>query len=336
MNLREALRDLDPSATQGAWLAKLIHAGLDQLPLPGSGRTMDRWRALALVAEHDLSLVKLYEGHTDALAIVAEVGAAENARPGEAWATWAAEAPGGRVSITRGSGGTTRIDGTKMWCSGAAAVQRGLLTAWNEDGSGPQLISVDMRQPGIEILADGWLGVGMTGSAAVDVVFNGAVAEPVGETGAYLSRPGFWQGGAGIAACWFGCAMALANVLRQAVAKPGSTPANPYRAAALGHIDVALTSLAALLRESAGWMDAHPQADASTVAMRVRMAAASTATLVLDEAGRALGAGAFCRNPHFARMAADLPVFVRQTHGEQDYAMLGESAGASGSDPWLL
>ena len=66
-------------------LAALIEAGFDRLPLPGGGQTLDRWRALAAVAAHDLSLVKLYEGHTDALAIRAELGDA----PDEPWdASW--------------------------------------------------------------------------------------------------------------------------------------------------------------------------------------------------------------------------------------------------------
>lgn len=53
----------------------LIAAGLDRLPLPGAGHgaTLERWRCLAVVAGHDLSLLKLYEGHTDALAILAEL-----------------------------------------------------------------------------------------------------------------------------------------------------------------------------------------------------------------------------------------------------------------------
>jgi hypothetical protein len=36
-------------------LQELVLAGSDRLPFPGSGRTLNRWRALALVAEQDLS-----------------------------------------------------------------------------------------------------------------------------------------------------------------------------------------------------------------------------------------------------------------------------------------
>jgi hypothetical protein len=41
--------------------------------LPGNGATLQRWQCTALVAGYDLALLKLYEGHTDALAILAEL-----------------------------------------------------------------------------------------------------------------------------------------------------------------------------------------------------------------------------------------------------------------------
>lgn len=88
-------------------LLELLHAlqadHLDRLPLPGQGRTLDRWRALARVAGCDLSLAKLYEGHTDALAILAECGAAHHAGEG-IWGVWAAEPPDARTRIVAQDG----------------------------------------------------------------------------------------------------------------------------------------------------------------------------------------------------------------------------------------
>lgn len=56
----------------GKRLRELIRHGEADLPLPGRGRTLERWSALAAVAAEDLSLAKLFEGHTDAIAILAE------------------------------------------------------------------------------------------------------------------------------------------------------------------------------------------------------------------------------------------------------------------------
>ena len=71
---------------------------LDVLPLPGQGCTLERWRALARIAGCDLSLAKLYESHTDALAILAECGAAQQAG-NSIWGVWAAEPPDARAYI---------------------------------------------------------------------------------------------------------------------------------------------------------------------------------------------------------------------------------------------
>ena len=85
-----------PDTNPADKLRALIRHHADRLPLPGSGRTLARWRALAEVASNDLGLAKLYEGHTDALAILAELRAPAP-RPGQSWGVWCAEPPGDRV-----------------------------------------------------------------------------------------------------------------------------------------------------------------------------------------------------------------------------------------------
>ncbi|WP_295987394.1 acyl-CoA dehydrogenase [uncultured Variovorax sp.] len=303
-------------------LAHLVEAGLEVLPLPGSGQTLARWRALAEVAAHDLSLVKLFEGHTDALAIQAELGAKPT--PGAArWATWCAEPPDARVAMEEpgdaAPGATVRLTGTKAWCSGAATVTHAIVSCWNADGE-PCLAAVAMDQPGVQVTDQGWHAVGMADSASVDVRFDGASAVRVGGPGDYTRRPGFWQGGAGIAACWFGGALGIARTVR---ALMGNAP-DAHRLAHLGAIDAALTPAAALLREAAQWIDRHPRDDARLVALRVRLAVEKAAGQVMHHAGRALGAGPLCRNAAFARAMADLPVFLRQSHAERDLAALGQ------------
>ena len=63
-------------AATAAAFAAAVKSGRLNLPLPGSGRTRERWAALADLAGEDLSLARLAEGHADALAILAELGAA--------------------------------------------------------------------------------------------------------------------------------------------------------------------------------------------------------------------------------------------------------------------
>ena len=313
-----------------ASLKQLVATGRDRLPLPGGGQTLDRWRQLAAVAAQDLSLVKLFEGHTDALAILAELQGPP-VPDGSRWGTWCAEPPNARLEF-RPQGDTLRIDGTKAWCSGAAAVTHALVSGWDAQGL-PCLAAVALDQPGVTVTDGGWCAVGMAGSASVDVRFEGATGSAVGAPGDYTARAGFWQGGIGVAACWFGGAQALADMTRHRL----KTSQDPHAQAHLGAIDVALSGAAALLREAAAAIDAAPRAPAQVLAMRTRLGVESACEAVLRHATRALGAAPLCRDEAFARMAADLPVYLRQSHAERDLAGLGrEIAQAAATPAWPL
>ena len=329
-------------------LAALVEAGADRLPLPGAGETLKRWRTHAAVAAHDLSLVKLFEGHTDALAILAELGG--DAPDGSLWATWCAEPPDARVAFeahgsssrspatsasslspTDAASPTLRLHGTKAWCSGAASVTHAVVSGWNAAGE-PCVAAVSLQQPGVTVTEQGWHAVGMAGSASVDVRFDGAHATQLGQPGDYTRRTGFWHGGAGIAACWYGGAWGIARTVHE---RSGGSKA-PHQLAHLGAIDVALAGAAAVLRESAEWIDTHRDADAQAVAMRARLVVEHAAEEVIHHAGRALGAGPLCRDARFARAMADLPVFLRQSHAERDLASLGALALESKAASWML
>ncbi len=324
----------------GDWLARLIETRLDALPMPGAGRTLERWMALAAVGQFDLSLTKLYEGHTDALAILEELDVAPQSSG--SWCVWAAEAPAGRTIVRmkddraalNGSpreGGMAVLSGRKCWCSGAATADLALLTCWTEEGQGPYLVQVELNQAGVSVGHESWHAVGMANSASLNVTFDDAIGRVVGGKGAYLQRPGFWHGGAGIAACWYGGACGIAEALRKTFASSNSKTnfgdaAAQFKLASLGRTSLALRETRAVLREAALWIDANPKADASAVALRARLSAERCAKLVLDEVGKAMGATPFCLDEKFAKAAADLPVFIRQSHADRDFAALGERA----------
>ena len=129
--LGAALTRMPLTQSAAARFEELVTSGLDRLPRPGQGDTLLRWRALATVAGYDISLVKLYEGHTDALAILAELEGVVDRNAHDTSGVWAAEPPGVRVMIEPLDEGAVRLRGRKPWCSGAAHVSHGLLTAWH-------------------------------------------------------------------------------------------------------------------------------------------------------------------------------------------------------------
>ncbi len=317
------------------WLSLLIEEQLDILPMPGEGATLSRWRALAAVGEFDLSLTKLYEGHTDALAILEEIEHGGTAISAGSWCVWAAEAPGGRTVIQSDVEDGVVLSGAKFWCSGAASADHALLTAWAADGAGPQLVAIALNQPGVVIDFGRWKAVGMASSLSVNVTFNNVIGRRVGKQGDYLSRPGFWQGGAGIAACWYGGAVGVATALRRALLSSSNDPTG-YKLSALGRVELALAETAAVLRQSAKWIDEHPTLDASRVALLARLSAERCAKVVIDEVGMALGATPFCLDEKFARAVADLPVFIRQSHADRDFAALAERSLKQEVALWTL
>ncbi|HEV7835409.1 MAG TPA: acyl-CoA dehydrogenase [Caballeronia sp.] len=330
--LRELCFERGSGTDTARALHALIDAGFDRLPLPGHGATLERWRMLAAVAACDLALVKLFEGHTDALAILAELGEGHAPKSGQAWGVWAAEPPTARLCASAASNTNhVTLHGTKAWCSGAASITHALVTAWNERDE-PILAAIDLHQPGVRITRDGWMAVGMSASASVDVHFDHAKATCIGAPRAYLERAGFWHGGGGIAACWFGAATAIGEFVKRDTARR----ADPYKLAHLGAIDTALSGTASLLREAAARIDRAPQSDAMPDAFRVRLAAERSAVDVVEHAGRALGAAPLCRNRHLASLMADLPVFIRQSHAERDEAALAERLIKGECGTWKL
>lgn len=325
-----------PSLTPAQAFRRLVDAGEDRLPLPGSGQTLQRWQRLARIGQQDLALAKLFEGHTDALAILAELQAPPPPA-GSRWGTWCAEPPSHRVSAVPLSDRQVRLDGIKAWCSGAASVTHALMSAWLPDRQ-PCLVAIDLGQAGIEIVDAPWPGVGMARAGTAELRLRGATATLVGEPGDYTRRAGFWQGGAGVAACWWGACAGIATPVRRAAARRDAQ-SHPHLHAHLGAIDVMLSQSAALLRESAAAIDAAPTQACAALALRARLSVTLAAEDILARVGRALGPGPLCQDPALGQLVADLPVFIQQSHAERDQANLAAlllAPDVNGPREWTL
>ncbi|WP_083587217.1 hypothetical protein [Agrococcus sp. Marseille-P2731] len=290
--------------------------------LPAAGRTAARFEALATLGARDLEVARAIEPHLDAVAILAEAGI--QPAPG-AYGVFAAEGPGARLELREG-----RLVGEKPWCSLADRLDRALVSAWS--GEERVLVDVDLRQSGVEVMADAWHARGLAGIPSGPVRFDRAAAEPVGEPGWYLRRPGFAWGGIGVAACWHGGAVAIARRLLRATADA------PLRLAHLGAVDEALTASRLALADAARRIDAgDASVDPATLALRTRGIVARAVDEVLERVGRALGPAPLALEAEHARRVADLQLYVRQHHAERDQASLGAAIAAraaAGSQQW--
>jgi len=286
------------------------------LPQPGGGQTAGRWAVLAAAGEHNLTVARVLEAHSDALAILAESGAPV---PGGTWGVFAAEAAPHRLEAS-GSDGRITLTGVKPWCSLGGRLDAALVTA--HAGEERQLFRVSLRHPSVTAEpAAGWVARGLRNVVSVPVRFDGTPAEPVGPPGWYLTRPGFAWGGMGVAACWHGGARGLqATLLRGSARRSGD-----LAALHVGAVDAALHAAEATLSDAAALIDAgQAEGQAGQVlGLRVRATVADAVERTLRQAGHALGPAPLAFDEDHARRAADLELYVRQHHAERDLARLG-------------
>ena len=311
-----------------AWVAS-IGGSAD---LPGGGETSRRWELLATAGAHDLTVARVLEPHLDALAILDEAG--EPPEPGSTWGVWAAEGPGVRLEARSDGPGRWVLDGRKPWCSLAGSVTHALVTAWvDQDARG--LFAVRLADPGITVEESAWSPAGLARVVTTPVSMAAAAGGPVGPSGWYLSRDGFWWGGIGVAAVWYGGAVGLA---RRLVVQLTSREPDQVALMQLGEVDVALARARTALADAAVEIDrgAATGHRARVLATRVRHVVATAAEDVLRVVAHALGPGPLSSEPEHVARVADLSLYLRQHHAERDAAELGRLllAGSDGGPPW--
>lgn len=327
----------DPVARTAGWARAALDAGLLDLPLPGRGRTAERFRALADLGGADLDLARLAEAHSDAAAIRADLASdVPSAAGGGLWGVWAANPPKAPL-LARRTGGGWLLSGTKPWCSGAGAADRALVTA--RTGDGYRLFAVDLHHPGAAPVEGSWPAAAMQGSDSRSVRFDDVPAQAVGGPDDYLQRPGFWHGAVGVAAVWWGGAREVARALARAHSR---RPLNEHALAHAGAVDAALAAAEAVLMLTAaqfdadGWVPGDPAVTerARLAAARTRAVVERTVTEVVDRTGRALGAAPLALDVAHGRRVADLALYLRQSHAEVDLEDLGRRSLDAGGPPW--
>jgi len=166
------------------------------------------------VAYDDLSLVRLVEGHLDAAAILAELDG-RDAVEAELLGVWAARPE--ELTAARHKNGWV-LRGSKPFCSGSTLLDAALVTATSEEG--PRLFVVDATVA--RRCVGTWQPLGMADTRSETLEFDGIFVgseAAVGPPDGYVSRPGFGHGGCGVAACWWGGAVALLEDLRRHLEK---------------------------------------------------------------------------------------------------------------------
>ena len=324
----------DSSAPTGVDVADILRWATSvgpHAPHPGGGATVSRWELLATTAAQDLTVARVLEPHLDALSILAEDG--QHPGPSSSWGVWAAEQPGSRLTA-RGADATGWVlEGRKPWCSLAGSVSHALVTAWVDEHA-RRLFAIELDDPGISVEEHGWVPAGLARVVTGPVSMTGVPARPVGPPGWYFDRDGFWWGGIGVAAVWYGGAVGLA---RRLLARAASRP-DDLTLMHLGEVDAALAAARSALDVAAAEIDAGRATGpaAALLGARVRHVVASAAEDVARHVAHAVGPGPLSQEPDHVARVADLALYLRQHHAERDAAALGrlllEDPG--GAAPW--
>ncbi len=308
-------------------LRQLVDDGCLEIPDPGLGHTSERWTALALLGCKDLTLARLGEGHLDAVSILHQAGRTE--LPGALYGVWAARSGGTGAVLT-----DNVLSGTIRFCSGAHSLDRALVAALTPAGDS-LLLDVDLRDPRIESRPETWQAVGMDASDSPDVVIDNIPitdGDKVGPPGFYLGRPGFWWGGGGVAAVWYGGARGLVDRTAEYL-RSGQGP-DEHQLAHLGDLEATLAAAASLLKATARLIDDAPDTDIMKEIWVLRAAVERAVRATIDQVPRITGPTPLSRDRAFAQALTDLQVYVRQHHAERDLAALGRLIIEGKDDGW--
>lgn len=294
-----------------------------ELPPPGSGETVERFRSLWSIASRSPLLARLAEAHFDAIAILHEAGR----RPpiGALLGVWAAGGPD-PARLIRADGGC-RVVGQKHWCSGASLVTHALVTV--EDPPTNALVLLELDAPGVRLGAAGWQSPAFaaldTRSVELDCELDPEAI--VAGDDWYLTRPGFWHGAIGVAACWAGCVDGLVGRLL------ADWRDEPHALAHLGSIDASLSAIRAALDDARHAIDRHPgepAEDRRRRALQVRAIVDLHVGDITDRVGRALGPAPFAFRPDLHLTVAEIDLYRRQCHAERDLEQLGRLVAGRG------
>jgi alkylation response protein AidB-like acyl-CoA dehydrogenase len=309
---------------------KILACKVAGWPSPGHGNTGERFTSLGQLAAEDLSVARLVEAHADAVAICTEGGRADIAKG--ALGVWASDGPASRVGAVRVQNGW-RLDGTKQFCSGSTIVDRALITAHAPDGL--RLFAILLDQPGVEVDTSGWVTQAFTGTGTGVVRLSLRIPgdAAVGDPGFYVTRPGFWHGAIGVAACWAGGARGLADhYIRH------HRRGNPHGLAHLGAIEAECWAMEAALAKAADEIDADPLDScgmAQSRALAIRHIIERGCQEVLTRLRRAGGPRPATADAWFVQQIADLTLYLQQCHGERDLESLGRAVLSVANDPTL-
>jgi alkylation response protein AidB-like acyl-CoA dehydrogenase len=278
---------------------------------------------LALLGEGNLAVARLYEAHVNALQLVFRYGQPElkdrtaaDVKAGHLFALWVTDPPDGGLHLLAGG----VLTGGKLFCSGASAATRALVTA--HTGNGVQMLIADVTTARIEPAR--LRLAGMRAAVTGAVTFDGIHVAPwqlLGEPGDYLREPVFSAGAWRGSAAALGGLSALVKLFRDEL-NARQRAGHPAQAARLGEALIAFETSRLWLGQAAqrACLEDRPAAEIVAYVNLARIAVEAACLDAIRLITRGLGVSAFAIGHPVERVARDLAVFLRQPAPDETLA----------------
>lgn len=313
-------------------------------------------RLLAAVGGADLALGRLYEGHVNGLILVSSFGtekqlqrAAEDARAGRIFGVWNT---GDRTPMqVLGDTGHLRLGGCKSFATGAAFVERPIVTA---ECAGWQMTLPRMEtaavKAALQIDRSSWQPLGMERSESLTVDFTGAPLEDtdlIGKPGDFYRDPLFRGGAIRFAAVQAGAVLRLVSLFSFWLGDHGRGE-NPHQLSRLGEVTLAAQEAvlwierAAAVAERALWPTVPEPLSREMIQMAnmTRLAIERLATATMPRIIAGVGAHGLLRPARFGRVLRDLTMYLRQPNPDgaltdvARHSLAETTASIPGTGPW--
>ena len=187
----------------------VLHGLVDAQPWPKQSWE-DLIEELLALGRADVALARLAEGHIDALRILDQAGCTPE--PDALYGVWASRSQQTGVRARRTDSGGLELTGTLSFASGAGLLDRALIPVWPTEDIH---LLVDLSVADLPVDTTLWRTAAMAATRTHRVMIESLLVEPADQVGGdafYLSRPGFFPGGVGMAACWVGGAARVADL----------------------------------------------------------------------------------------------------------------------------
>ncbi len=282
-------------------LAATIPANAGGAGLGSEADARDLARVLRLVGYGSLALGRIYEGHVNALQLVARYGTQTqakrlfaDARAGHLFGVWNTDAPGDCLRL----GDDGRLQGVKTFASGAGFVTRALVTVKREPGAPPLMLVVPLEH-GNRADLTAWRAHGMRASATGTVDFDKIAVTDDDILGAwddYHRQPTFSGGAWRFAAVQLGGIEAVFDAWRGHLAETGRG-SDPHQLARLGEGAIAVEGARGWVERAARVVAEDELASDRIVAFvnLARLAVERAGLDVLQLAQRSVGLQGFLR-----------------------------------------